>query len=80
MSLADADRAAVERDEPGVGVGAERGVGGGNGQRVQVDGVHGRFIPLANYSQEMPRAPVRGAGGNRGARGARIVPEFRCSA
>ena len=38
---ADPDGASVEGHEPGVGIGTEGDLGGGEGQRVQVYGVHG---------------------------------------
>ena len=38
--VAHADDASVEGHEPGVGIGTESGVGGGEGERVQVNGVH----------------------------------------
>jgi len=40
---AHADDPSVEGHEPGVGVAAESSVDGGDGQRVQVNGVHGNM-------------------------------------
>ena len=38
--VAHADDASIEGHEPGVAIGAESGVGRGDGERMQVNGVH----------------------------------------
>jgi hypothetical protein len=62
--VAHADDASVERHEPGVGLGAERGIDGGEGQRVQVDGVHGnvRETTIHKKCHDRNARPTRGHG------------------